>query len=120
MDLDYEKQRRYRDIMNHGNCDFNLESLYKMKENATIFYTAGGRKTLKIAEIDTITGTLKMERSTGIITWQLRLDKLMEVHNRIHCGELEFNYKDIDKAIPTWGNYVTGLLQHFVCGKDIE
>ena len=39
------------------NCEFNLENLLKTKENGTIFYTATGRKTLKISEIDIVPGT---------------------------------------------------------------
>lgn len=114
----YGKLRRLKDIMAYGSCDFNIESLLEMKDNGTIFYTAAGRKTLKIAEIDTVAGTLRMERSTGKITWSLSIDKLIDVHKKIHTGEIDLNQYEIDKEIPTWGNYVTGLLNYFKCSKD--
>ncbi len=104
--------------MKNTNCNFSLEDLQKMKENGTIFYTAAGYKKLKIAEIDTVAGTLKMERSTGKITWSLNLEKLFEIHDKVHSGELSLNQYDIDKEMPTWGNYITGLLQYFACENE--
>jgi len=101
-------------------CSFSLDNLIKMKENKTIFYTAAGRKQLLIADIDEKARTLKMERSTGKITWSLDIDILMKVHQKIHSGELDLNQYDIDQEIPTWGNYVTGLFQYFRCRQDSE
>lgn len=90
-----------------------------MQEEHTTFFTAGGRKQLWIAEIDEVSNTLKMERSTRKITWTLDLAQLKDVHDRIHHEGLLLDSKEIDKIIPTWGNYVTGLLRHLGC-KWIE
>ncbi len=101
------------------NCNFSIDNLQKMKEDGIVFYTAAGRKSLKIVEIDVAAGTLKMERSTGKITWPLSIDKLIEVHQKVHAGQLDLNQYDIDKEIPTWGNYVTGLLKYFMCSRGL-
>jgi hypothetical protein len=74
------------------------------------------RDTLKVADCGQIRG-IKSETLTSIVTWPLKLEKLFEVHEKIHSDELSLNRYDMDKEMPTWGNYVTGLLQHFACRK---
>lgn len=96
-------------------CQFSLNTLKQMQEDHTTFYTAGGRRELWIAEVDEASKTLKMERSTKKITWSLDLGQLKDVHDRIHYEGLLLDAKVIDKIIPTWGNYVTGLLRHLGC-----
>jgi hypothetical protein len=86
-----------------------------MQVQHTEFYTAAGRKKLWIAEVDEISNTIRLERSTGKITWHLKFETLKDVHDRIHQGGLLLDQYAIDKIIPTWGNYVTGLLRHLGC-----
>lgn len=99
------------------NCRLSLETLKTMQEKQTIFFTAGGRSTLQIAEVNERAQTLKMKRSTGKITWDLDYRKVKAAHDRIHAGELAFDWRELDKVIPTWGNYVIGLLQYLGCDK---
>jgi len=98
-------------------CGFSLEAIIKMKDSQTVFWTAGGRKKLLISEVDKDKQTLRMERSTGKITWRLDYKKLEDLHSRIHSNDLALKTKAIDKIIPTWGNYITGLFKHFGCDK---
>lgn len=83
-----------------------------MQENEEVFYTAGGRKKLWIAEVDEVNKTIKFKRSNGKITWALDYNKLEEAYALIKKGEMKLDYKEIDKFIPTWGNYVTGLINY--------
>jgi hypothetical protein len=53
----------------------------------------------------------------GKITWPLKFKKLEEIHKKIHAGEVILIPYVIDKVIPTWGNFVTGLFKYFGCGK---
>jgi hypothetical protein len=53
----------------------------------------------------------------GKKTWPLDFSRLEEVHNMVHRGEIAFMAYEIDKRIPTWGNYVSGLLKYFGCEK---
>jgi len=88
-----------------------------MKENQTEFYTAACRKKLWIAEVDENAQTIRLKRSTGKITWTLDYRKLKELHDLIHRGEISLDQYEIDKRIPTWGNYITGLLRHLGCRR---
>ena len=54
---------------------------------------------------------------SGKISWPLKYQKLEEVHNKIHNGEITLLSYDIDKLVPTWGNYIAGLFKHFGCDK---
>ncbi len=47
----------------------------------------------------------------------LDYQKLKEIHDRIQQGELILDKYVIDEALPTWGNYITGLLRHLGCFK---
>ncbi len=99
--------------MKDNKCRLSLSKLKEMQENEVVFYTAGGRKKLWIAEVDEVNKTVKIRRSSGKITWTLDYIKIEEVYTLVEKGELRLDYKEIDKLIPTWGNYVTGLLNHF-------
>lgn len=57
--------------MSCPNCRLSLRTLRQMKENHTEFYTAEGRRKLWIAEVNESSQTIRMERSTGKITWSL-------------------------------------------------
>lgn len=89
-----------------------------MQQNHIPFSTAGGRSKLWIAEVDETKRSIRMERSTGKITWELDYNILEDIHNRIHQGELTLEPYLIDVIIPTWGNYITGLLRYLGCKKD--
>lgn len=88
-----------------------------MEENQIEFYTAAGRKKLWIAEVDENAQTIRMKRSTGKITWTLDCQKLNGIHDLVHRGEISLDQYEIDKIIPTWGNYITGLLRYLGCRK---
>ncbi len=90
-----------------------------MQENEVVFYTAGGRKKLLIAEVDEVNRTIRMWRSTGKITGKLNYDKIEEVYELIEKGELSLDYKIIDEIVPLWGNYLTGLLRHLGCRSRV-
>jgi len=101
--------------MRCDNCRLSLETLKQMHEDHTQFHTAAGRKKLWIAEVNESSQTIRMERSTGEITPPLDLQKLKEIHDRIQHGELILDQYVIDEVLPTWGNYITGLLRHLGC-----
>jgi hypothetical protein len=97
-------------------CSFSWEKLVDMKENGVEFWTADGSKRLRIVEVNKKAKSIYMICcQTGKITWPLRFQKLEEVHNKIHSGEVGLNPHEIDKLIPTWGNYITGLLRFLGC-----
>jgi len=100
------------------NCRLSFETIKQMQQDQTEFYTAEGRSKIWIAEIDESSKTIRMRRSTGKITWPLKYQELKEIHDRIQQGQLILDKYEIDKAIPTWGNYITGLLNHLRCFKD--
>jgi len=97
------------------NCRLNLETLKQMHEDHTEFHTAAGRKKLWIAEVNEISQTIRMKRSTGETTPSINFQKLKKIHDRIQEGELILDQYVIDKAVPRWGNYITGLLRHLGC-----
>jgi hypothetical protein len=96
-------------------CRLSLNTLKQMQENHTEFYTAAGRNKLWIAEVNESSQTIQIERSTGKITPPLKIQKLKKIHDRIHQGELILDQYVIDKVVPRWGNYITGLLRHLGC-----
>ena len=101
--------------MHCPNCRLSLKTLKQMQENHTEFYTAEGHRKLWIAEVKESSQTIRMKRSTGKITWPLYYQKLKEIHDRIQEGELILDKYVIDEAVPTWGNYITGLLKYLGC-----
>jgi len=104
--------------MDCPNCRLSLKTLKEMQENHTEFHTAEGRANLWIAEVNECSQTIRMKRSTGKITWPLDYQKVKEIHDRIQKGELILDKHVIDEALPTWGNYITGLLRHLGCFKS--
>jgi hypothetical protein len=97
-------------------CYFGWDTLREMKENAVEFWAADEYKKLQIAEIDEKTKNIYMIcRQTGKITWPLSFKKLEEVHSRIHQGSLGLSAYEIERLVPTWGNYLTGLLRFLGC-----
>jgi hypothetical protein len=47
----------------------------------------------------------------------LSFKKLEEIHKIIHSGKVALIRYEIDKLIPTWGNFGTGLFKYLGCGK---
>lgn len=87
-----------------------------MRQNNAEFWAADEYNRLQIIDIDERVRTIYILcRQSGKITWPLSFKKLEEVHERIHKGEIGLNSYEIDKFIPTWGNYVTGLLRFLGC-----
>jgi hypothetical protein len=68
-------------------------------------------------EVSDREGILHMITTEGKLTWPLRFQKLEEVHNRIHRREINVLAYEIEKHIPTWGNYVAGLLKYLGCDR---
>ena len=98
-------------------CAFSWEKLKEMKENKIEFWAGDGLNLLRIVEIDEKRRSFYVINKSGKITWPLRYQKLEEVHRKVHNGEVTLLPYDIDKLVPTWGNYITGLLKCFGCDK---
>ena len=110
--------KRYTpDGTSHDNgCCFGWDILREMKEKGVEFWAADEYNKLQILEIDQRAKNIYLIcRQTGKITWPLSFRKLEEVHGKIHQGELGLNAYEIERYIPTWGNYVTGLLRFLGC-----
>jgi hypothetical protein len=87
-------------------CSFSWEKIREMKDNEIKFWAADGLNLLHY-----------VVNQSGKISWPLKYQKLEEVHNKIHNGEITLLSYDIDKLVPTWGNYIAGLFKHFGCDK---
>ena len=83
-----------------------------MQENQEVFYTVARHKKLLIFDIDQSNQKIRMKRSTGKITWALDYQKIKDVHDQIHNGELKLDQYAIAKEVPTWGTYITALLTY--------
>ena len=88
-----------------------------MKDEQVEFWAGDGFNRLRIVEADERERRIHMVNQAGKITWPLNYKKLEEIHEKIHNGDLALIPYEIDKLIPTWGNYVTGLLKYFECDK---
>jgi hypothetical protein len=75
------------------------------------------RSLLRIIGIDEKQKSLYMINQSGRMTWPLQYEKLEEVHNKIHNGEITLLSYEIDKLIPTWGTYISGLFKYLGCDK---
>lgn len=113
-----EEKKRFVSINGHSRgCLFSWEKLKEMKENQTEFWAGDGFTRLKIVEVSDREGILHMITTEGKLTWPLRFQKLEEVHSRIHRREISVLAYEIEKHIPTWGNYVSGLLKYLGCDR---
>lgn len=99
-------------------CSFSWEKLIEMKNNKIQFLAGDGFKRLQIVEADEKTRSIHMICELGKITWPLRFDKLGEVHHKVHTGEVALIPYEMDRLVPTWGNFVTGLLRYLGCDKQ--
>ena len=98
-------------------CSFSWEKLKEMKDSKIEFWGADGLNLLRIVEIDEKRRSLYMINQMGKITWPLKYQKLEEVHNQVHGEKVAFLPYEIDKLVPTWGTYITGLLKYLGCDK---
>jgi len=99
-------------------CSFSWERLVEMKGNKIQFLAGDGYKRLQIVEADEKTRSIHMICELGKITWPLRYDKLEEVHQKVHAGEVPLIPYEMDRLVPTWGNFITGLLRYLGCDKQ--
>jgi len=98
-------------------CSFNWEKLVEMKNGKIQFLAGDGYKRLQIVEADEKTKSIHMICELGKITWPLRFDKLEEVHHKVHAGAVALIPYEMDRLIPTWGNFITGLLRYLGCDR---
>jgi hypothetical protein len=98
-------------------CSFSWEKLKEMKENKVEFWAADGLNLLRIVEIDEKRKTFYVVNQLGKITWPLKYQKLEDVHNKFHSGKITLLSHEIDKLVPTWGNYIAGLFKYLGCDK---
>ncbi|HVP77603.1 MAG TPA: hypothetical protein VMV04_06885 [Thermodesulfobacteriota bacterium] len=100
-----------------SSCSFSWEKLREMKDKETEFWAADGLNKLRIFEIDERRRSFYMVNQLGKRTWPFRFQKLEELHNKFHNAEVAPHTYEIDKLVPTWGNYIVGLLKYFGCDK---
>ncbi len=98
-------------------CSFSWGKIKDMKKNKIEFWAADGLNLLRILDIDEKEKSFYIVNQLGKKTWPLKYQKLKEVHHRVHDGKLSLLPYEIDKLVPTWGNYITGLLKYFGCDK---
>jgi hypothetical protein len=98
-------------------CSFSWEKLVEMKNGKIQFLAGDGYKRLQIVEADEKSKSIHMICELGKITWPLRFDKLEEVHHKVHAGAVALIPYEMDRLIPTWGNFITGLLRYLGCDR---
>jgi hypothetical protein len=101
-------------------CALSWEKLVEMKDGQTEFWTLDGNSRLRIVEVNRKPKSVYFICvQTGKITWPLKYEKLKEVHEKIEKGELGLVAHEIDRLVPTWGNYITGLLTFLGCHEPV-
>ncbi len=91
-----------------------------MKDNQIEFWAGDGFTRLRIVDANERDQTIYMMTREGKKTWPLDFQKLEEVHHRIHHREIALLAYEIDKAIPMWGNYVSGLFKYLGCEEVLS
>ena len=100
-----------------SSCSFSWEKLKEMKDNKIEFWAADGLTKLRIFEIDEKEKSFYMVNQLGKRTWPFMYEKLEELHKKFHSGEMTLLTYEVDKLVPTWGNYIVGLLKYLGCDK---
>ncbi len=100
---------------NAETCAFRWEKLIEMKEQNTEFFAGDGFKRLRILDLDHKTKNIHMICELGKKTWPLSFNKLEEIHQMIHDGKIRPIPYEIDRLLPTWGNFITGLFNYLGC-----
>jgi hypothetical protein len=113
-----EESGKPKQVVNLAKCSFSWERLKEIKDNDVEFFAGDGFKRLRIIDIDERGKSIHMVCELGKITFPLKFKKLEEVHEKVHSGKVSLIPYEIDKVIPTWGNFVTGLLRYFSCDKS--
>jgi DNA-binding response OmpR family regulator len=114
------EKKRFSSIKNYPQgCSFSWEKIVEMKDNQIEFWAGDGLTRLRIVDIIERERTIYMITREGKKTWPLDFQKLEEVHNRVHHGEIASLAYEIDRHIPMWGNYVSGLLKYLGCKKAL-
>ena len=98
-------------------CSFSWEKLIEMKDSKTQFFAGDGFKRLQILDVDRKTKNIHMICELGKKTWPLNFSKLDELHHMIHDGKIKLIPYEIDRLMPTWGNFITGLFKYLGCDK---
>jgi len=113
-----EEKKRFVSIKNHTlQCSFSWGKIKEMKKNRVLFWAGDGLTRLRIVDIDERDESIFMINQGGKKTWPLRYEKLVEIHNKVHRKEIALLAYEIDKYVPTWGNYISGLLEYLGCDK---
>jgi ActR/RegA family two-component response regulator len=113
-----EEKKRFISMRNHTlQCSFSWGKIKEMKNNRIVFWAGDGLTRLRIVDIDERDGNIYMITQDGKKTWPLRYEKLVELHNKVHRKEIALLAYEIDRSLPTWGNYLSGLLEYLGCDK---
>lgn len=104
-----------KDLSSRQGCSFSWEKLLEMKEQKTEFFAGDGFKRLRILDLDDKTKNIHMICELGKKTWPLNFRKLEELHQLVHDGKIKLIAYEIDRWLPTWGNFITGLFKHLGC-----
>jgi len=94
--------------------------LKDMEENEVVFKTAGGRRPLKIRNVDLVNQTFCFERSTGKISWPLAIEKFVAILSDVLENRIDLDYKKVEKLVPTFGNYSVGLIAYLIRFYKLE
>ena len=115
-----EEKKRFISIKNSSlPCSFGWEKIKEMRDNQTEFWAGDGLIRLRIVDVRERGENIYMITQDGKKTWPLRYQKLEEIHNMIHCRKIALLAYEIDRHLPTWGNYVSGLLKYLGCDKAL-
>lgn len=115
-----EEKKRFVRIKKHPKgCLFSWEKIEEMKDSQIEFWAGDGLTRLRIVEVSEREGNIYMVTQEGKKTWPLKFQKLDEVHNKVHRREIALLAYEIDRYIPTWGNYVSGLLKYLGCEEAL-
>jgi DNA-binding response OmpR family regulator len=115
-----EKKRFVSVTSPHQGCSFSWEKIEEMRDNQIEFWAGDGFTRLRIVDITPKGRFIYMVTREGSKTWPLKFKKLEEVHTKVHRGEVPLLAYEIDKHIPTWGNYVSGLFKYLGCEKVLK
>ena len=96
-------------------CPFSWDKLMGMKEQEIEFWSGDGLNRLRILDADKRKRRIHMVTHKGEKTWPLKFERLEDIHNKIHNGEIRSIAYEIDKYAPTWGNNIMGLLRYLGC-----
>ena len=101
-------------------CSFSWDKLVEMKDKQIEFWAADGVSRLKILDLDQRIKTIYLVCiQTGKVTWPLKYQRLEKLHQKIKKGEIALDSHEFEKLIPTWGNYLAGLLNYLGCQEHL-